>query len=73
MANDVGKQIGATVPEQGVRNADILEVIDILRGASRGEQDPDLQLTRILADLQGASEDAIRLALADLVRDANSD
>jgi hypothetical protein len=55
-------------------NADSVRIEEILRGASRGPMDPDLELTELLAELCG-SEDEISLvtALERLARNAHSD
>jgi hypothetical protein len=55
-------------------DSDTLRVIDLLRGASRGPQDPDVELAEMLPKLGATSdESAVILALERLVRDANPD
>ena len=49
------------------------QVLQILRGAFRAKQDPDLDLAVILARLRGASDDRIQSALSALVSDADPD
>jgi hypothetical protein len=48
-------------------------VLELLRGAARGDRDPDIELAIILARLDGATDDEIRSALASLVVDADLD
>lgn len=56
-----------------VSDPDTARVIEILHGAYRGPRDPDIDLAMIIADLRGVSDDAIRSALAALVKNANQD
>ncbi len=54
-------------------DSDAAQVLEILRGASRAQQDPDLDLVIVAARLRGAKDDAIRAALAALVSNADQD
>ena len=55
-------------------DADTARVAEILRGASRGPLDPDLELLAMLAELRGSDDDsALDTSLERLARDARSD
>lgn len=56
---------------------DTVQVMEVLGGVRRGRSDPDVELARILPELEGISDaddaDDVVLALKRLVLDANTD
>lgn len=74
MADNTDKsQFGISALDGLPGDVDDERVIEMLRGAQRGPRDPDVSLSTLIANLRVADEKAILLALAGLVRDANSD
>lgn len=53
--------------------SDDLQITELLNGASRTLQDPDVDLTNVLIRLRGASDGQVRSELAKLVANADPD
>lgn len=68
-----GYQALAVTPDQPSRDTDVDHVIEILQGATRGDRNPDVALTIILAGLHAATADALQSALAVLLKHADLD
>ena len=55
-------------------DAETARVVELLRGASRGPRDPDVELAELLPGIEEATDEtAVTLLLERLVRDANQD
>lgn len=61
------------INQSGSVDADTTYVEEILRGASRGPMDPDIELAEILIQIDRArGRDVVRKSLEQLARDARS-
>jgi hypothetical protein len=61
------------VIEPHERDADSARVEDILRGASRGRRDPDVELFVMVTELERSRSNYLQPFLEQLVRDAYLD
>jgi hypothetical protein len=54
-------------------DSDTARVLDVLRGVSRATRDPDVELLKIVAELDGSTHKILDPHLQQLIRDAHID